>query len=47
MSLMLEEAQSAPECLRAQWQANADTLAEFGYFGMIWGCSSTAYSTAS
>ncbi|MDF3919778.1 SIS domain-containing protein [Salinicola salarius] len=30
MSLMLEEAQSAPECLRAQWQANAGTLAEFG-----------------
>ncbi|WP_110655675.1 SIS domain-containing protein [Salinicola halimionae] len=30
MSLMLEEAQSAPDCLRAQWQANAETMAELG-----------------
>lgn len=30
MSLMLQEAQSAPNCLRAQWQANAAILAELG-----------------
>ncbi|WP_110661500.1 SIS domain-containing protein [Salinicola socius] len=30
MSLMLEEAQSAPGCLRAQWQANAAHLAGLG-----------------
>ncbi|NRB54521.1 MAG: SIS domain-containing protein [Salinicola sp.] len=30
MSLMLQEAQSAPDCLRAQWRANAAILSELG-----------------
>lgn len=30
MSLMLEEAQSAPDCLRVQWQANAAAVNELG-----------------
>ncbi|MGQ7243600.1 SIS domain-containing protein [Salinicola sp. V024] len=30
MSLMLEEARSAPACLRTQWRANREAMAEFG-----------------